>query len=102
MFSSQGSFPLNSVCKCLHCADVHVVPRQLVAVVVQLTMSMPWYYLEKPTRIVLLRCYYAVCALTYPVFVGLNWKSYAPSRAEVLAGGRSLKEEILNPRNIKK
>ncbi|RCN35302.1 hypothetical protein ANCCAN_18844 [Ancylostoma caninum] len=47
------------------------------------------------------RCYYAICAFTYPVFVGLNWKSYAPTRAEVLAG-RSLREEILNPLKIKK
>ncbi|VDL82981.1 unnamed protein product [Nippostrongylus brasiliensis] len=60
-------------------------------------MSMPWYYLERPTRMVLLRCYYAICTFTYPVFVGLNWKSYVPSRAEVLAG-RSLREEILHPR----
>ncbi|KAK6039016.1 hypothetical protein COOONC_23479 [Cooperia oncophora] len=64
--------------------------------VYSVTMSMPWYYLEKPTRMILLRCYYAVCAFTYPVFVGLNWKSYAPTRAEVLAG-RSLKDEILRP-----
>ncbi|KAK6753214.1 hypothetical protein RB195_012669 [Necator americanus] len=64
-------------------------------------MSLPWYYLEKPTRMILLRCYYAICAFTYPVFVGLNWKTYAPTRAEVLAG-RSLREEILNPLNVKK
>ncbi|KHJ91851.1 hypothetical protein OESDEN_08271 [Oesophagostomum dentatum] len=48
-------------------------------------MSLPWYYLEKPTRMILLRCYYAICAFTYPVFVGLNWKSYAPTRAQASA-----------------
>uniref|UniRef100_A0A1I7XLI9 Uncharacterized protein n=1 Tax=Heterorhabditis bacteriophora TaxID=37862 RepID=A0A1I7XLI9_HETBA len=64
-------------------------------------MSVPWYYLERPTRIILLRCYYTLCAFTYPVLVGLNWKTYIPTRAEVLAG-KSLREEILNPKNIKK
>uniref|UniRef100_A0A0K0DC96 Uncharacterized protein n=1 Tax=Angiostrongylus cantonensis TaxID=6313 RepID=A0A0K0DC96_ANGCA len=46
-------------------------------------MTVPWYYLERPTRVILLRCYYALCACSYPLFVGLNWKSYVPPRAEV-------------------
>ncbi|KAJ1368330.1 hypothetical protein KIN20_029439 [Parelaphostrongylus tenuis] len=63
------------------------------------SMTLPWYYLEKPTRVVLLRCYYAFCAFSYPVFVGLNWKSYVPSRAEVLA--RKSLRDVLNPLSVK-
>ncbi|CAI5451518.1 unnamed protein product [Caenorhabditis angaria] len=59
-------------------------------------MSLPWYYLEQPTRMVLLRAYYAVCGLTYPIYVGINFKSYIPDRAQVL-GGKTLRDEILKP-----
>ncbi|VDM58968.1 unnamed protein product [Angiostrongylus costaricensis] len=57
-------------------------------------MTIPWYYLERPTRVILLRCYYALCACSYPLFVGLNWKSYVPSRAEVNLD--SLRHLVLN------
>ncbi|CAB3397689.1 unnamed protein product [Caenorhabditis bovis] len=47
------------------------------------------------------KAYYTVCALTYPIYVGINYKSYVPDRAQIL-GGRSLRDEILNPKNVKK
>ncbi|CAL2042510.1 unnamed protein product [Caenorhabditis brenneri] len=64
-------------------------------------MSLPWYHLERPARMTLLRVYYTVCGLTYPTYVAINYKSYIPDRAQVL-GGKSLRDEILNPNNIKK
>ncbi|CAD6199039.1 unnamed protein product [Caenorhabditis auriculariae] len=60
-----------------------------------------WYYVERPTRMLLLRVYYGLCAVAYPTYVALNFDKYVPDRAQVLAG-RTLREEILNPLNVKK
>ena len=64
-------------------------------------MSLPWYYLERPARALLLRSYYAIAFFAYPTYVAINWNQYVPTRAEVLAG-KSLRETIMNPKDVKK
>ncbi|GMS78941.1 hypothetical protein PENTCL1PPCAC_1118, partial [Pristionchus entomophagus] len=62
-------------------------------------MSLPWYYLERPARLGLLRAFYISCSLAYPIYFGLNYEKFIPDRAAVLAGERrKLEGDLLSSR----
>ncbi|KHN72417.1 hypothetical protein Tcan_12792 [Toxocara canis] len=54
---------------------------------------MKWYYLERPKRVLLLRCFYAAAAFAYPIYVLLNLDRFKPSRQEVL-GARQIQHGV--------
>uniref|UniRef100_A0AC35UFD8 Small integral membrane protein 26 n=1 Tax=Rhabditophanes sp. KR3021 TaxID=114890 RepID=A0AC35UFD8_9BILA len=58
---------------------------------------MKWYHLEATTRKTILKCFYGVCLLTYPVFVAINYDKYKPAELNDLEH-KKVVEDVMRKR----